>query len=70
MAPIEQAVTIKRYGGVRLYDTAAAGYVSLGDLACMVEDEEAFVVIDAMTGEDITQTVLDEIRIIGRAGHG
>lgn len=69
MAVIEQAVTIKRYGGRRLYNTRTASYVSLGDLAEMVEDGQDFVVIEAPTGADVTRSVVNAI-IIGRAGHG
>ena len=70
MAFSEQPVTIKRYAKERLYNTVTASYLSLGDLAAMVEDEEDFVVTDAKTGEDITRAVLKEIIISERAGHG
>jgi polyhydroxyalkanoate synthesis regulator protein len=43
--------------------------VPLEDLARMVEDEEAFVVRDAATGEDITPAILKQI-MIERAPHG
>jgi hypothetical protein len=53
----------------RLYASAAGRYVPLEDLARMVEDEEAFVVRDAATGEDITPAILKQI-MIERAPHG
>ena len=62
-------VLIKKYGNLRLYRPARDCYVTLSDLADMVEDAEDFVVCDATTGADITQSVLKEI-IIERAGHG
>jgi polyhydroxyalkanoate synthesis repressor PhaR len=62
-------VTIKRYARQRLYNTDAAAYVTLEDLALMVEQEENFVVSEAETGEDIMPTVLKQI-ILERAAHG
>lgn len=69
MAHLAEPVTIKRYAQQRLYVPAAGRYVTLKDLAHMVEDEEAFVVRDAATGEDITPAILKQI-IIERAPHG
>jgi len=60
---------MKRYGGNRLYDPHAAAYVTLEDLAALVEDEEDFLVTEAATGEDITQAVLKRI-IVERRRHG
>jgi polyhydroxyalkanoate synthesis repressor PhaR len=69
MPQSEQPVTIKRYANRRLYHPSAGSYVSLEDLAAMVEDDEAFVVYEAKTGEDITRSVLKQV-IIERAKHG
>jgi polyhydroxyalkanoate synthesis repressor PhaR len=69
MATSERPVLIKKYGNMRLYRPDAASYVTLSDLAGMVEDEEDFVVCEAATGEDITRSVLKQI-IIERAAHG
>jgi polyhydroxyalkanoate synthesis repressor PhaR len=68
-ASIIEPTIIKRYANRRLYHPAAASYVTLGDLAGMVEDEEDFVVRDAQTGEDITVSILKQI-ISGHAHHG
>ena len=64
-----EPVVIKQYAGRRLYSPAAGGYLTIGDLGAMVEDEEEFVVYDAATGDDITQFVLKQI-IVERARHG
>jgi hypothetical protein len=64
-----EPVVIKQYAGRRLYSPAAGGYLTIGDLGAMVEDEEEFVVYDAKTGEDITHFVLKQI-IVERAHHG
>lgn len=60
---------VKRYAGTRLYDPAAGAYLTLGDLALLVENDEAFVVTAAETGEDITGSVLKQI-IVERRRHG
>jgi PHB/PHA accumulation regulator DNA-binding domain len=64
-----EPVVIKQYAGRRLYSPAAGGYLTIGDLGAMVEDEEEFVVYDAKTGENITHFVLKQI-IVERARHG
>jgi polyhydroxyalkanoate synthesis repressor PhaR len=69
MTKSEAPVTIKQYAGQRLYRPGEGTYVTLGDLAAMVEDEEDFVVYDAKTGTDITSSVLKQI-IVERAHHG
>jgi polyhydroxyalkanoate synthesis regulator protein len=69
MATSERPVLIKKYRNLRLYRRGADCYVSLSDLADMAEDAEDFVVCNAATRADITQSVLKEI-IIERAGHG
>jgi polyhydroxyalkanoate synthesis regulator protein len=64
-----QTITIKAYANQRLYNCTTASYVSLEDLAGMVEDEEDFVVIEARTGDDTTPSILKQI-ILRRANHG
>jgi polyhydroxyalkanoate synthesis repressor PhaR len=55
------SITIKKYANRRLYNTAASSYVTLDDLATMVQEGVEFTVHDAKTGEDITRTVLTQI---------
>jgi polyhydroxyalkanoate synthesis repressor PhaR len=69
MASSDLPITIKRYADRRLYHPAIGGYLTLGDLAAMIEDDENFVVLEAKTGEDITQSVLKQI-IVERNSHG
>jgi polyhydroxyalkanoate synthesis repressor PhaR len=52
---------IKRYAKRRLYNTATAAYMSLDDLADLIRRGGRFVVREAETGEDITQTILDRL---------
>ena len=69
MASPSGSVHIKRYAGRRLYHPAAGAYLTLDDLAAMVEDDEDFTVREAATGEDITPAILKQI-IRKRALHG
>jgi len=67
--PISPAVLIKRYAGHRLYHTGMGAYLTLDDLARMVEDDRGFAVREAESGEDITAVILQQI-IRKRALHG
>ncbi|MBB3900798.1 polyhydroxyalkanoate synthesis repressor PhaR [Methylobacterium brachythecii] len=52
---------IKKYANRRLYHTGTSTYVTLEDLAGMVQSGENFVVYDARSGDDITRSVLTQI---------
>lgn len=54
-------ITIKKYANRRLYNTAESSYVTLDDLATMVQEGVNFTVHDAKSGEDITRSVLTQI---------
>ena len=55
------SITIKKYANRRLYNTAESSYVTLDDLATMVQNGVEFTVHDAKSGEDITRAVLTQI---------
>ena len=57
----DNVVTIKKYANRRLYNTATSSYVTLNHLAEMVKENVEFVVVDAKTTQDITQSVLTQI---------
>ena len=57
----ESLTVVKKYANRRLYNTGTSTYVTLDDLAEMVQSGEDFVVFDAKTGEDITRSVLTQI---------
>jgi polyhydroxyalkanoate synthesis repressor PhaR len=69
MALSEQPVLIKLYPNRRLYRPGAGAYVTLDDIAAMVEDDEDVVILEAKTGENITPSILQQI-IRKRAPHG
>lgn len=52
---------IKKYANRRLYHTGTSTYVTLEDLATMVQNGEDFIVYDARTSDDITRSVLTQI---------
>ncbi len=54
-------ITIKKYANRRLYNTAESSYVTLDDLATMVQEGVNFTVHDAKSGDDITRSVLTQI---------
>lgn len=52
---------IKKYPNRRLYDTLYSTYVTLADIKDLVMSQDAFQVVDAKTGEDITRSILMQI---------
>jgi polyhydroxyalkanoate synthesis repressor PhaR len=69
MTPSGQPVLIKLYPNRRLYRPGAGAYVTLDDIAAMVEDDDDVVILEASTGEDITPAILQQI-IRKRVPHG
>jgi len=60
---------IKKYPNRRLYDTSASSYITLPDVKAMVLAQQAFTVLDAKTGGDLTRSVLLQI-IMEEEGRG
>ncbi|HEY5945337.1 MAG TPA: polyhydroxyalkanoate synthesis regulator DNA-binding domain-containing protein [Kofleriaceae bacterium] len=54
-------VLIKKYGNRRLYDTSDSRYVTLDELAGKIRSGSDMRVVDAQTGEDLTQATLTQI---------
>ena len=55
------ARVIKKYPNRRLYDTAASSYITLAQVRTLVMERDAFAVLDAKTGEDLTRSILLQI---------
>lgn len=53
--------TIKKYSNRRLYDTELSAYVTLDELAETIRKGVDVVVLDAKSGEDLTQATLAQI---------
>ncbi len=62
MAPI----LIKKYGNRRLYDTAESKYITLEELAGIIQSGAEVRVVDAKSGADLTQATLTQIIIESR----
>jgi polyhydroxyalkanoate synthesis repressor PhaR len=54
-------VLIKKYGNRRLYDTSDSRYVTLDELAGKIRAGNDLRIVDAQTGEDLTQATLTQI---------
>lgn len=57
----DETIVVKKYANRRLYDTGRSSYVTLDDLCEMIREGQDFVVVDAKSGEDLTQNVLTQI---------
>jgi polyhydroxyalkanoate synthesis repressor PhaR len=55
------AVLIKKYGNRRLYDTGDSRYVTLDELAAKIRSGSDLRIVDAQTGEDLTQATLTQL---------
>ena len=53
--------TIKKYSNRRLYDTETSGYITLDELSDIIRDGQDVQVLDAKSGEDLTQGTLAQI---------
>jgi polyhydroxyalkanoate synthesis repressor PhaR len=57
---------IKKYGNRRLYDTADSRYITLEELAGIIQSGSEVRVVDAKSGADLTQATLTQIIIESR----
>lgn len=59
-------VVIKKYGNRRLYDTRDSRYITLEELAGIIRAGDEVRVVEAKSGEDLTQATLVQIIMDGR----
>jgi polyhydroxyalkanoate synthesis repressor PhaR len=59
-------ILIKKYGNRRLYDTAESRYITLEELAAIIQAGSEVRVVDAKSGADLTQATLTQIIIESR----
>ncbi len=59
--PSVAAVVIKKYGNRRLYDTGDSKYVTLDELAAKIRAGHDLRIVDAQSGEDLTQATLTQL---------
>ncbi len=53
--------TIKRYANRKHYDTVAKHYITLAQIAVLVREQHDFLVIDHVTGKDLTSQTLAQV---------
>ncbi len=63
-------ILIKKYGNRRLYDTAESRYITLEELATIIQAGSDVRVVDAKSGADLTQATLTQIIIESRDAAG
>lgn len=63
------ATLIKKYGNRRLYDTGDSKYITLEELAAKVRGGTDVRVVDAKTGEDLTQATLTQVILESGSAH-
>ncbi|MEM1350477.1 MAG: polyhydroxyalkanoate synthesis regulator DNA-binding domain-containing protein, partial [Myxococcota bacterium] len=59
-------ITIKKYSNRRLYDTSESRYITLEELATKIRKGANARVVDAKSGEELTQAILTQIIIESR----
>src|SRR5579883_562938 len=59
-------VTVKKYGNRRLYDTGESRYVTIEELADKIRKGADVQVVDAKSGQDLTQATLTQIIVESR----
>jgi polyhydroxyalkanoate synthesis repressor PhaR len=59
-------ITVKKYGNRRLYDTADSRYITLEELAEKIRKGADAKIVDAKSGQDLTQATLTQIIIESR----
>ncbi len=57
---------VKKYGNRRLYDTEASRYITLSELTGHIQGGTDVTVMDAKTGQDLTQATLTQVIIESR----
>jgi polyhydroxyalkanoate synthesis repressor PhaR len=61
------SVLIKKYGNRRLYDTGESRYITLDELASKIRAGGDVRIVDAQSGEDLTQATL--VQVVLEAGN-
>ena len=68
--PSSEPLLVKKYGNRRLYDTQLSRYVTQEELEATIREGQDVRVLDAKTGEDLTQATLAQIILEGRRAAG
>jgi polyhydroxyalkanoate synthesis repressor PhaR len=57
---------VKKYGNRRLYDTRASRYINLDELLDLFGADEDVRVVDAASGDDLTERTLRQALVVAR----
>jgi len=52
---------IKKYSNRKLYDTKTKSFITMDDIAALIEAGDEIIVIDNTSGEDITSAILSQL---------
>ena len=58
MTAVESSIIIKRYANRKLYNTRESQYITLSQIAQLIEAGEVVQILDKSSGEDITEITL------------
>ncbi|MCA9560586.1 MAG: hypothetical protein KC583_18690 [Myxococcales bacterium] len=67
--PAVPPVLIKRYANRRLYDTGRSAYITLDDLAGDLASGRRVHIVDAKTGDDLTQRTMVQVLLTDQHAH-
>jgi len=67
-AAVNNTILVKKYANRRLYDTHKSAYITVDELASDVRKGAEVKVVDAKTGQDLTQATLAQVIFEGRKG--
>ena len=66
MTENRSSIVIKRYANRKLYDTRASRYITLAQIADLIEAGETVQILDKNSGEDITEMTLAQVFVDAR----
>lgn len=58
---MQQKIVIKRYKNRKLYDMSTSSYITLAYVSELVKNGQDVMVIDEISGEDMTQVILAQV---------
>ena len=61
MTTVEASIIIKRYANRKLYNTRESQYITLSQIAQLIEAGEIVQILDKASGEDITEMTLAQV---------
>ena len=66
MTAVQSSIIIKRYANRKLYNTRKSQYITLSQIAQLIEAGEIVQILDKASGEDITEITLAQVFVDDR----